>query len=138
MIAFRTPAPATSAGTILLADGHESLRMWTNRILCEYGYEVLEAASGPEVIRHLRGPVPIHLVITDAKVGRTAGWEVVQETIAILPGVPVVRLISTPSEGLPVCRADLDPSVLVWKPVTVSRLLEVVRTHLRPELLPRR
>ena len=138
MIAFRTPAPATSAGTILLADGHESLRMWTNRILCEYGYEVLEAASGPEVIRHLRGPVPIHLVITDAKVGRTAGWEIAQETIAILPGVPVVRLISTPSEGLPVCRADLDPSVLVWKPVTVSRLLEVVRTHLRPELLPRR
>jgi len=138
MIAFRTPAPATSAGTILLADGHESLRTWTHRILCEYGYEVLEAASGPEVIRHLRGPVPIHLVITDAKVGRTAGWEIAQETIAILPGVPVVRLISTPSEGLPVCRADLDPSVLVWKPVTVSRLLEVVRTHLRPELLPRR
>jgi len=138
MIAFRTPAPATSAGTILLADGHDSLRMWTNRILCEYGYEVLEAAWGPEVIRHLRGPVPIHLVITDARVGRTAGWEVVQETIDILPGVPVVRLISSPSEGLPVCRADLDPSVLVWKPVTVSRLLEVVRTHLRPELLPRR
>ena len=123
---------------ILVVEDHADIRDLLRLQLEFDGYEVLEAGSGPEVIRHLRGPVPIHLVITDAKVGRTAGWEVVQETIAILPGVPVVRLISTPSEGLPVCRADLDPSVLVWKPVTVSRLLEVVRTHLRPELLPRR
>ena len=138
MIAFRTPAAPPRAGTILLADGHDSVRTWLGLILCEYGYDVLEAGSGPEVIRHLRGPVPVHLVITDARVGRTPGWEIAQETVAILPGVPVVRLISTPSEGIPICRADLDPSVLVWKPVTVSHLLEVVRTHLRPELLPRR
>jgi DNA-binding response OmpR family regulator len=133
MIAFRTPAAATAAPTILLAEGDDSLRMWLGRILRETGYDVLEAGSGAEVLRHLRSRVPIHLVITDARVGRTPGWEIAQETSAILPGVSVVRLISSPSEGLPICRADLDPSVLVWKPVTLDRLLHVVRAYVRPE-----
>jgi CheY-like chemotaxis protein len=133
MIAFRTPPAARPAPTILLAEAHNSVRTWMGRLLREAGYQVLEASTGPEVVRHLRGRLPIDLVITNARVGRTAGWEIAQETSAIMPGVSVVRLISSPSEGLPICRADLDPSVLVWKPVTVDRLLQVVRAYVRPE-----
>jgi DNA-binding response OmpR family regulator len=108
------------------------------RLLREDGYQILEAGSGAEAIAHLRARRPINIVITDARVGRTAGWEIAQETSTIRPGVPVLRLISAPSEGLPICRADLDPSVLVWKPVTVDHLLRVVRASVRSEPSPRR
>jgi DNA-binding response OmpR family regulator len=116
--------------TILLVEGDASLRRWLAALLHEVGYQVLEAGERPEVLRHLRSHEPVHLVVTDARIGKMPGAEVAQETSNLRPGVPVVRLIGSMAEGLPVCRADLDPSVLLWKPFTLPPFLTVIRAQL--------
>jgi DNA-binding response OmpR family regulator len=125
-----TAEASAAAPTILLAETDASLRHWLGALLREAGYRVLEAGDGSEVIRHLAGREAIQLVLTDARVGSMPGGEVARETSYRRPGVPVLRLIRTMAEGLPVCRADLDPSVLIWKPFTLPQLLEVIRDQL--------
>ena len=134
LYAFRMRTQAHEAAschpTILLAEGDPSLRRWLGVLLREAGFGVLEAGGASEVLDHLRSPSPIHVVVTDSRVGRMPGWEVAQETSSLRAGVPVVRLISNFAEGAPICRADLDPSVLLWKPFTVPDLLKTIRAQL--------
>lgn len=122
---------ASSANpTILLAESDASLRRWLGVLLREAGYHVLEAGAGPDVLRHLRSRAPIHVVITDARLGRMPGWEIAQHTSTLRPGVPIVRLIGNRAEGMPIYRPELDPSVILWKPFTITQLLEVIRSLL--------
>jgi DNA-binding NtrC family response regulator len=127
---MRAHGAPISKPTILLVEGDASLRRWLAALLAEVGYQVLEAGERQEVLRHLRSHEPVHLVVTDARIGGMPGAEVAQETSNLRPGVPVVRLIGSMAEGLPVCRADLDPSVLLWKPFTFPHFLDVIRAQL--------
>lgn len=127
---MRMPEAPSSGPTILIAEAHPSLRHWLGVLLREAGYEVLVARSGPEVLRHLRSSAAIHVVITEPRIGRMPGWEIARETSTLRPGVPVVRLVDSAAEGLPVCRPELDPSVILWKPFTVPQLVGVIRTQL--------
>jgi DNA-binding response OmpR family regulator len=124
--AFRPPHP-----TILLAEGDASLRRWLGVLLREAGYEVIEAGAESEVVRHLRGDAPIHLVITDTRLGRMPGWEIAQYAGTLRPGVPTVQLIGSSADGAPTYRHN---SVLLWKPFTLPELLQVIRALLSPDV----
>jgi DNA-binding response OmpR family regulator len=120
-----TPIP-----TILLAEGNQSLRRWLGVLLSEAGYRVIQAGTGPDVLRLLRGRTPIDLLITNSRVGKVPGWEIAQYTSQLRPGVRMVRLIESRADGVPIYGADPDTFVLLQKPFTITELVDAVRTLL--------
>ena len=117
--------------TILLAEGDASLRRWLGVLLREAGYNVVEAGTAPDVLRQLRGRVPIHLVIADTRLGRMPVWEIAQSASAFRPGVPMVQLIESWAERVPTYRRG---NAILWKPFTLPALLGVIRSLISPEV----
>jgi CheY-like chemotaxis protein len=124
-------ASRPSRPTILLAESEASLRRWLGVLLREAGYRVLEAGAASEVLSCLRGHAPIHLVVTDARLGRMPGWEIAQYASTLRPGLPVVQLVDGRAEGVPTYRRN---HVLLSKPFTLPALLEAIRPLLSPDL----
>jgi DNA-binding response OmpR family regulator len=126
------PAPreVTPRCTVLLAEADASLRRWLGVLLREAGYHVLEAQATPDALRHLRGGAPIHIVITDARLGLTAVREIAQATSTLRPSVPVLQLIGSKAERVASYRRN---HVVLWKPFTISELLESIQGLAGPE-----
>jgi DNA-binding NtrC family response regulator len=120
------PKQETVAPVVLLAEAHPSLRRWLRILLVEAGYRVLEAETGAELLGHLRGAEPLDVVVANTHVGRMPGWEIAQYTSQIRPGVPVVRLIDTRADAVPIWR-NPDAVVILQKPFTITDLVDAVR-----------
>lgn len=116
--------------TILLAEGNRSLRRWLGVLLTESGYRVIRAGTGPDVLRVLGGRTPIDLLITNSRVGKASGWEIAQHTTNLRRGVPVVRLVDSPADVVPIYGLDPYADVLLQKPFTITELVDVVQTLL--------
>jgi DNA-binding NtrC family response regulator len=116
----------TAPPVVLLAEAHPSLRRWLRILLVEAGYRVLEAENGAELLEHLRGPELLDVVVANTHVGRMPGWEIAQYTSQIRPGIPVVRLIDTRADAVPIWR-NPDAVVILQKPFTITDLVDAVR-----------
>ena len=81
---------ASSSARILVADDEPNLRRVLTAILRREGYEVVQAADGAEAIDLLAEPVDV--VITDLKMPRIDGMEVLRHTSQQLPHVPVIMI----------------------------------------------
>lgn len=57
--------PVTTAGTALLVDDEELVRMSTADMLSDLGYAVVEAGSAEEALRLMRGGLRPNLLVTD-------------------------------------------------------------------------
>jgi DNA-binding response OmpR family regulator len=112
--------------TILLAEQSAPLRELLGKLLAEEGYRVLGAASRGEVLEHLRAPQRIDLVIADVGLRGMPGWDVVQETAWLRPGVPCVRLIESRADALPLYGIDPAVEVMLQRPVTIVDLLVAI------------
>ncbi len=121
---------STAILTILLAEGNRSLRRWLGVLLTESGYRVIRAGTGADVLRFLGGRRPTDLLITNSRVGKASGWEIAQHTTNLRPGVPVVRLIESPADVVPIYGLDPDADVLLQKPFTINELVGIVQTLL--------
>ena len=87
----RDDAVLRGAGTVLLVDDEDGIRLVAGRILQKLGYQVLPAASGLqalEIYRQERGC--IDLVILDMLMPGMGGAETFQELKGIDPGVRVL------------------------------------------------
>ena len=92
---------ASRRATILLVDDEELVRTGTADMLCDLGYDVLEATSGAEALRLLRGGDKPDLMITDYLMPGMNGVELIDEAGSLAPDM-VVSLItgySTIAEG---------------------------------------
>jgi signal transduction histidine kinase/ActR/RegA family two-component response regulator len=89
----RTAVPVGSE-TILLVEDDAGVRGLARRILCNYGYTVLEASDGMaalQVAQHCTGP--IDLVITDVIMpGGLSGVRLVEQIVAQRPQVKVLYM----------------------------------------------
>ncbi|HLE26001.1 MAG TPA: response regulator [Thermodesulfobacteriota bacterium] len=74
---------------ILLVDDETNIRLFYKEVLCEEGYEVLEAESGKESFDILRRE-PIDLVVLDIKLRSESGLDVLQNLTKEFPNLPVV------------------------------------------------
>ena len=74
---------------ILLVDDETNIRLFYKEVLCEEGYEVLEAESGKESFDILRRE-PIDLVLLDIKLRSESGLDVLQNLTKEFPNLPVV------------------------------------------------
>jgi DNA-binding NtrC family response regulator len=78
------------AARILVADDEPNLRRVLTAILRREGYEVIQAADGAEALELLAQPVDV--VITDLKMPRVDGMEVLRHASVQHPNVPVIMI----------------------------------------------
>ncbi|HLU64919.1 MAG TPA: sigma-54 dependent transcriptional regulator, partial [Kofleriaceae bacterium] len=79
-----------NAARILVADDEPNLRRVLTAILRREGFEVVQAADGAEAIELLAEPVDV--VITDLKMPRVDGMEVLRHASVQHPNVPVIMI----------------------------------------------
>ena len=117
--------------TVLVVDDSESLRPVVKRILRQYGYTVVEAASGDDakslVADH---PGPIHLLLTDIVMPGMSGPELARDLARSQPDLRV--LFMSGYAGNAIVREGLrNPSAgFVEKPFSPETLAREVRRSL--------
>jgi two-component system cell cycle sensor histidine kinase/response regulator CckA len=87
----RVPQDLTGAGTVLLVEDEDPVRMFSARALRNKGYTVLEAKSGEQALKIiLEGPEPIDLIITDVVMPRMDGPTLIKQVRETMPDVKVI------------------------------------------------
>ncbi len=78
---------------ILLVEDEDVVRNFTQRVLSDHGYNVLEARQGEEAIAlsELHAG-PIHLLLTDVVMPKMSGLELAQNLQALRPDMPVLYM----------------------------------------------
>ncbi|NUQ17318.1 MAG: response regulator [Sphingomonas sp.] len=77
---------------ILLVDDHEEVRSTTAAMLCDFGHEVVEAATGAEALLALKADCKYDLMITDYAMPHVSGAEFLREARTLCPGVPALMI----------------------------------------------
>jgi two-component system, cell cycle sensor histidine kinase and response regulator CckA len=117
---------ARAAGTVLVVEDQEDVRMLTCMILRDAGYQVLAAAGGEEALaiaRHHEGA--IRLMLTDVIMPGMNGKELAARMAPIRPATRVIFM-----SGYTDRVALEDRAVLLEKPFTAQKLLSEVRDAL--------
>ncbi len=117
--------------SILLVDDDESVRRYTEEALCQLGYRVLSAASGPEALEMIRRSDSFDLLFTDIVMpGGMNGRELVAAARRLRPAIRV--LYTSGFMGSEVVRhTRLDPDTrLLEKPYRRVQLAQAVRDAL--------
>jgi signal transduction histidine kinase/CheY-like chemotaxis protein len=97
----RPPVQAPRDATILLVDDEELVRIGTAEMLADLGYRVIEATSGAEALRLLRGGDAPDLMITDYLMPGMNGVELIEHAKPLAGAMPVMLITgySTIAEG---------------------------------------
>ena len=135
------PSPARISEppkTLLVVDDDHEVRDLETEILCQEGYNVLQAESAAQALRLAASTAAIHLLVTDYSMPEVDGLELTRRFRAVHPTIPVLMV----SGSLPLLRGeteDLDRFEFLAKPFHLSELLGKVRTLLDTVVpLPRR
>ena len=85
------PRDLTGAGTILLVEDEDPVRLFSARALRNKGYTVLEAKSGEAALQIIRAEAqPIHLIVTDVVMPRMDGPTLIKTVRETRPDMKVV------------------------------------------------
>jgi DNA-binding NarL/FixJ family response regulator len=76
---------------VLLVDDHHLFRTGLRALLEEEGFEVFDAASGPDALRRVRARIP-DVVLMDINMPGLSGVDTTRQLLAAAPDVPVVML----------------------------------------------
>jgi CheY-like chemotaxis protein len=117
--------PITDEGRILVVDHEPAVRRLVVRCLERFGYVVLQAENGPEVLQLLDGDASIGVVVLDYTMPLMSGPEVLEQLWAARPSMPVV-LSSGRSADDWVCCEDDPRTVTLAKPFRPSELRGVL------------
>ena len=124
-----SPKSVSGSETIFLVDDDVQVRNFVKCALESHGYQVIEAEDGSSAIRMAtEHSDPLHLLVTDLRLGRSSGREIADRLRSEYPGLPVIFMSGLARDDLPVdaCTAFLEKP---FKPVdlmaTVRRLLDL-------------
>lgn len=93
--------PKNGKKIILLVEDDFDVRDVTTFILCQMGFEVIEAASGPEALKFFESETPIDLLLTDVGLpGGMNGAELAQEALRRRPDLPVLIVSAYDDDSL--------------------------------------
>ncbi len=123
------PEPGALA-TIVVVEDEEAVRRLVRQVLEAQGYQVLEAASGPDALasveRHGR---PVDLLLTDVVMPRMTGRELARRLCERMPDLRV--LFMSGYAGEIVLDAASAPSAFLQKPFSPDELVQRVQELLR-------
>ena len=109
---------------ILVAEDEEMVRYTLCGLLENAGHETIEASDGEEAIRRYREALP-DLVITDIKMPKKDGLEVIQDLKADFPNAKIIAITGYEPETLPLAE-ELGASYTLTKPCRMGELMDVV------------
>jgi two-component system cell cycle sensor histidine kinase/response regulator CckA len=119
------------AGTIVLVEDDEQVRVVIRDILESAGLEVIEACDGVEALRACRARAgKVDLVLSDVVMPKLGGAELARLLAIDAPTTRIIYMSGYPGRSLPGGRPqDLGP--VLQKPFTPAQLLEWIREALR-------
>jgi CheY-like chemotaxis protein len=123
--------PRAHAGTILVVDDQEGVRILIRRQLAEYGHTVLEASDGAEAIHLLRRRNgKVDLVLSDVVMPGMNGTELAAVICSEFPELPVVLMSAYAPAGL--TRVGFQGAIVpvLQKPFDEAQLAELVEVAL--------
>ena len=133
-----SPAPVQTSSSyrILVVEDDDSLRQLNTEALKQSGYEVDAAEDGHVAWESLQ----LHnydLLITDQRMPRVSGVELIQKLCAAHMALPVIMATGTAPEAEFTRQPWLQPAAVLLKPYTIPELLSVVRDILYAAECPR-
>jgi two-component system, NtrC family, response regulator AtoC len=114
---------------ILVADDEPNLRRVLTAILQRDGYEVVVAADGAEALARVTDQVDV--VITDLKMPRVDGMEVLRQVAANEPGIPVIMITAFGSVGHAVAAVKAGAFDYIEKPFEQEQIRQIVDKAVR-------
>jgi CheY-like chemotaxis protein len=115
---------------VLVVEDEPLIRMLMVEILAAAGFDILEAASGPEACRLIEDPNHVDLVVTDLNMPQADGITVANRARKHSPNVPVL-FVSARSDLLASLSAPRPYSYLT-KPFSMEELATAVARLLNP------
>ncbi len=117
--------------TILIAEDEPDLRELTRIFLQDYGYRVIEAASGEQAIQAAEMfAEPIHLLLTDVIMPGISGRQLAERIVSRRPQTKIIYMTGY-TDDMVVQHKVLEPGVrLLQKPFTRAELALKVRSTL--------
>lgn len=117
-------------GRVMICDDEEQVRKPMRYHLTKAGYEVLEVTDGEEAIKAMKegdNALMVDTIITDMRMPKVNGQEVVAYFREQFPTIPVVVLTGFPDVELAVNLMKQGVIDYIVKPVEKENLLRVVR-----------
>ena len=115
----------------IVVDDQQPLRAYVSAVLRNGGFEVVEAADGRDalsLIRRMNGVIDV--LVTDIRMPRMTGIELVSCVESDFPDIPVVYMSGeVPQKGLLNWRAGV---LFLEKPFGPQAILKAVRTVVAP------
>ena len=109
---------------ILLIDDDDAVRVTIRKLLEEPGHEVDTAIDGEDGIAQFRQQAP-DLVITDYRMPRASGRDVIEAIRKSNPALPIIVVTAYMAEALPQISA-LGVERIFFKPFDLRRLVDAV------------
>jgi PAS domain S-box-containing protein len=114
-------AESMNAGTVLIVDDEECIRLSTSSMLTELGFEVHEAPSAEKALQFMNARLNIDILITDHLMPGMTGVELARSVKAVHPSVKIL-IISGFAEA-----EGIDPSFSrLHKPFIQSELVSAL------------
>ena len=110
---------------ILVADDEPNLRRVLSAILAREGYDVVQAADGAEAVGAVAGG-DIDVVITDLKMPRVDGMEVLRHVSTTQPAVPVIMITAFGSVDNAVAAVKTGAFDYIEKPFEQDQIRQIV------------
>ena len=120
------PKPKADTPAILVVDDDEVMRDLLSRMLQRSGFVVITATDGHDGIERF-SETPVQVTITDIKMPRVDGLELIQALLAKKPDVAIVAM-SGVDEWDQYCKAarELGAKAALRKPVGRVELIETI------------
>lgn len=122
----------TSRRRILVVEDEPALLEMLVEGLCDEGYDVQSAASGPEALELLRSDgAGIAILVTDIRMPGMQGHELVKAARELIPGLPVLYMSGYADSPTPWAEIAEQRSDFIQKPFTVDSLCTRLAALLR-------
>ncbi|HEX7709151.1 MAG TPA: response regulator [Thermoanaerobaculia bacterium] len=114
---------------ILIVDDDQPILLLMRNLLSEFGFEPVEAGTGPDALASARERIP-DLVLLDRNMPGMSGDEVLDELreIPAMSQVPIIIISGEPIPPAEVSRLGLAAAIL--KPFDVIALIEMIRSSI--------
>ncbi|RMH44516.1 MAG: sigma-54-dependent Fis family transcriptional regulator [Deltaproteobacteria bacterium] len=126
----------TAHGRILVADDERNLRRVLSAILQRDGYEVVEATDGAEALERLDSDIDV--VITDLKMPRVDGMEVLEQVTRREPGTPVIMITAFGTVDNAVASVKAGAFDYIEKPFDQDQIRQIVAKAVKQSAANRR
>ena len=117
--------------TLLIVDDEPEIRSEMAEYFEGKGYRVEQAADGLEAIDQVAVAMP-DVVITDLKMPRCDGFELIRRLRATHADLPIVAIAGTYSHVELDRASDFGAQVIMRKPISLRQLAETLRGLLDP------